>query len=129
MHCVQEAKGACNFLSFANNHIIKPFETLSRNKSFRKRNPFCSVFSDPFDERLKHAKDMVTCLINSWHPLVARNNKESEHLNDVSIKESEDRNKIICEVAEQEIDAAGVTTTEDTKDDIQSILHSIEIRG
>ena len=46
---VREAKDICEFLSFVDNFIIKPFVTVGCDQSFRKRDPFCSEFSNPFD--------------------------------------------------------------------------------
>ena len=82
----EQAKGTHEFLSFINNHIIKPFATASCNKSFRKREPFCSAFTNPFDKRLMRAEEISIWLIDSWCPFVLRNNKENECLNDATAK-------------------------------------------
>ena len=58
-----------------------------------------------------------------------QNNKESECLNDSSIKESKDSNKIIFELVGQENDVASVTNVKESEDDLQKIPLSKENRG
>ena len=94
----EQAKCTYEFLSFINNHIIKTFTTVSWNKSFRKRDPFCSVITNAFYKRLMHAEETSIWLIDSWYPFVLRNDKKTEYLNDATAKESEDRNVIIFEL-------------------------------
>ena len=82
----EHANGTYEFLSFINIHIKKSFTTVSFNKSIRKRDPFCSAFTNPFDKRLMRAEEISIWLIDSWCPFVLRNNKENECLNDATAK-------------------------------------------